>query len=453
MGERIPPHDIGAEEAVLGSILIDGEAIFKVLPFLKPDDFYREKNRWVYEACISLFERDEPIDQIMVAEELSRRGKFEAIGGMEYIKHLIDRTPTSLNIEEYGEIVHRLGVMRRLIKCAEKIADIGYESPPDIDSALSRAEALLYGLRYGEERKDFLHLRDILDKYFEESGFVPRRDGYLPHVPTGFSDLDKLLGGLQRSDMIVLAARPSLGKTSLALNIARNAAIEHGARVGIFSLEMSRTELAYRFISSESGVDTQRLRIDQLTDSQREAVMEAMGILAEAEIYIDDSPSLQDAEMRARAKRLHNEKPLDLLIIDYIQLMKSSRRIEGRVQEMTEISRSIKELARELNIPVIAVSQLSRAPETRADHRPLLSDLRESGSIEQDADVVIFIHRDDFYYTKEEWERKFPDKPYPKGIARIIVAKHRNGPTGEVPLIFKERFAKFEDVREEKRLL
>jgi replicative DNA helicase len=255
---------------------------------------------------------------------------------------------------------------------------------------------------------------------------------------------------MQRSDMIVLAARPSLGKTSLALNIARNAALGQEARVALLSLEMSKMELAYRFLSSESGVDTQRVRLDQLSDGQRDAIQEAMGKLAEAPIYIDDSPFLRDSDMRSKARRLHSEKGIDFIIVDYIQLMRSARLSDNRVQEMSEISHSIKELARELDVPILAVSQLSRAVETRSPHTPMLSDLRESGSIEQDADVVMFIYRDDVYYTREEWERRFPDKEYPKGVADIIIAKHRNGPTGKVSLQFKERMAKFENMPRQK---
>lgn len=443
---KLPPHDLDAEEAVLGSLLIDPEAIFKVVTLLKAEDFYREKNRWTYESCQQLYDRKEALNQITVAHELARRQQLEAAGGAAYLSHLVSQVPTSVHVEYYSNIVRRLSMMRQLISASNQIAAIGYESPPDADDALDKAEGVLFRLRYGQSRRDFVHIREVLDRYFEESSLAGEREGGLPHIPTGFADLDKILGGLQRSDMVILAARPSLGKTSLALNIARNAAIERGARVALFSMEMSKMELAYRFLSCESGVDTQRLRLDQLSERQRENIMETMGILSESPIYIDDSPFLRDSDMRSKARRLHSEKGIDLIIVDYIQLMRSSRYTDNRVVEMGDISHSIKELARELDVPVLAVSQLSRAVESRHPHTPMLSDLRDSGSIEQDADVVLFIYREDVYFTEEEWNNKFPEKPYPKGIAEIIIAKHRNGPVGRVHLFFRDRIAKFENL-------
>ncbi|MEE8469958.1 MAG: replicative DNA helicase [Dehalococcoidia bacterium] len=442
---KLPPHDLDSEEAVLGSLLIDPEAIFKVVALLKPDDFYREKNRWTYESCIFLYERKEALNQITVAHDLARRQRLEAAGGAAYVSHLVSQVPTSVHIEYYANIVHRLSMMRRLISASNQIAAIGYEAPPDADEALGKAESILFRLRHGQSSRDFAHIREVLDSYFEESSLAPDHDGFLPHVPTGFVDLDKILGGLQRSDMIVLAARPSLGKTSMALNIAHSAAMKSGARVAIFSLEMSKKELAHRFLACESGIDIQRLRLDQLNDRQRGDIVDAIGRLSEVPIYIDDSPFLTDSDMRSKARRLQSEKGIDLIIVDYIQLMRSSRFTDNRVQEMSDISRSIKEVSRELNVPVLAVSQLSRAVESRHPHTPLLSDLRDSGSIEQDADVVLFIYREDVYFKKEEWEERFPEKEYPRGIAEIIVAKHRNGPLGRVELFFRDRIAKFEN--------
>ena len=442
---KLPPHDLDAEEAVLGSLLIDPEAIFKVVTVLKSEDFYREKNRWTYESCQQLYDRKEAINQITVAHELARNQQLEAAGGAAFLSNLVSQVPTSVHVEYYANIVRRLSMMRRLISASNQIAAIGYDSPPDTDEALDRAESILYRLRYGQSPRDFVHIREVLDRYFEESSLAPDQS-YLPHIPTGFVDLDKILAGLQRSDMIILAARPSLGKTSLALNIARNAALDSGARVALFSLEMSKMELAYRFLSCESGIDTQRLRLDQLSDRQRENIMDTMAILADAPLYIDDSPFLRDSDMRSKARRLHSEKGIDLIIVDYIQLMRSSRYTDNRVQEMSDISHSIKEVARELDVPILAVSQLSRAVEARHPHTPMLSDLRESGSIEQDADVVLFIYREDVYFTEEDWNSKFPDKPYPKGVAELIVAKHRNGPVGRTNLFFRERIAKFENL-------
>jgi len=438
--EKLPPHDIEAEEAVLGSLLVDGEAIHKIAIFLKPGDFYREKNLWVYEACFSLYERNEAIDQVTVAHEMGRLGRLEAVGGAAYLSHLVSIVPTSVHVEHYAHTVHRLSMMRGLISASSQIAAIGYEAGPDIDAALGRAEDVLFRIRRGESRRDFLHIRQVLDQYFEESEFRPI-GGEVAY--TGFHSLDDILGGLRRSDMIVLAARPSLGKTSLALGIARNAAVEQKARVAIFSLEMSRYQMAQRLLASESGVDSKRLRLGEQTEAEERRIMEATGVLSEAPIFIDDTPSLRVVEMKSKARRLHFERGIDLIIVDYMQLMRGDGR-EGRVQEVSEISRSLKELARELNVPVLAVSQLSRAPEGRASHRPQLSDLRESGAIEQDADVVIFI----YFMSEAEWKKEHTE-PYPKGFADIMVAKHRNGPTGQVNLHFRERTVKFEDLGSE----
>jgi replicative DNA helicase len=452
--ERLPPHNIEAEEAVIGSLLVDPEAILKTTIFLKPEAFYREKNRWLYEACLALYERTEAINQITVAQELTRQGKLEEIGGAAYLSHLISVLPTSVHVEYYAQIVHRLAVMRRLISAAGQIAAIGYEAGPDVDAALDKAEDILFKLRRGESPRDFVHIRRILEQYFEESGFAAPTpvEGHPSHVLSGFFALDELLGGLERSDMIVLGARPSLGKSSLALSIARNAAIEQKANVAIFSLEMAKEQVVQRLLSSEAEVDSKRVRLGHYTAVEEKRIMEAAGVLAEAPIYIDDSPALKVVEMRSKARRLHYERGIDLIIVDYLQLIRGDGRIESKVQEISEISRSLKAMARELDTPVLAVSQLSRAAELRPSHLPLLSDLRESGSIEQDADVVLFIHRDEVYYTPETWERSNPDKPYPKGIANIIVAKHRNGPIGQRDLRFRQNIAKFENLVPEQEI-
>jgi len=451
--ERLPPHNIEAEEAVIGSLLVDPEAILKTATFLKPEAFYREKNQWLYDACFSLYERNEAINQITVAQELARQGKLEEVGGVAYLSHLVSVLPTSVHAEYYAQIVHRLSVMRRLISAAGQIAAIGYEAGPDVDVALNRAEDILFKLRRGESPRDFVHIRRVLEQYFEESGFVaPPVERHPTHVLTGFVALDELLGGLQRSDMIVLGARPSLGKSSLALSIARNAAIEQGATVAIFSLEMAKEQLVQRLLSSEAEVDSKRVRLGRYTEAEEKRIMEAAGVLSEAPIYIDDSPALRVVEMRSKARRLYYERGIDLIIVDYLTLMRVDGRVESKVQEISEISRSLKALARELDTPVLAVSQLSRAVELRTPHIPSLSDLRESGSIEQDADVVLFIYRDDVYYTKDEWDRRNPDKPYPKGIANIIVAKHRNGPTGQRNLRFLQDITKFENYSPEQEI-
>jgi len=452
-GDKLPPHDIDAEEAVNGSLLIDGTAIHKVATLLKPSDFYHEQSQRVYEACLSLYSRPggpEAINQITVAQELDRQGKLESCGGAAYLSHLISIVPTSLDIEHYAQIVQRLSVMRGLINAAGQIAAIGYEANPDIDASLSRAEEVLFRLRHGQSPRDFVLIRQVLDKYFEAAPSpAAEAEGYrapLPYVLSGFNKLDELLGGFQRSDLTVVGGRPSLGKTSLALCIARNAAVEQGACVALFSLEMARESVVLRLLSSESGVNLRRVRLGLQNEDEEKHIMDATGILSEAPIYIDDSPQLRVVEMRSKARRLHFERGIDLVVVDYLQLMEGEGRVDNRVQEVSYISRSLKGLARELNVPVLAVSQLSRAVMGRASHKPQLSDLRESGSIEQDADVVMFIHRDEVYYSREEWESQHTDKDYPEGIANIIIAKQRNGPVGEIDLRFVPKTAKFENM-------
>ncbi len=446
-GEKLPPHDNEAEKAVLGSLLIDTEAIFRVATLLEADDFHQEKNRWVYEACFALYQRSATIDQITVADELGRAGRVEAVG-RDYLSQLISQVPSSVYAEHYAEIVHRLAVMRHIIGAAGQIAAIGYEGSTDADEALSKAESVLFRLHHGYIRGDFVHIKDVLNQYFEEATPQPQLGARVAaKVRSGYAALDDWLGWLEPSDLIILAARPSAGKTSLALNIARNAAIERQASVAIFSLEMARVPLVQRLISSEARVNTQSVRLGRQTEAEEKRIFDATGILSECQIYVDDSPQNKVVEMRSKARRLHSEKGLDLIIVDYLQLIQGDMRAENRVQEVSQISRSLKAMARELNIPLIAVSQLSRAVEWRASHRPQLSDLRESGSIEQDADIVIFISRDEMNYTEEEWQKDHPEDPYPRGRADIIIAKHRNGPTGEVQLHFLPQYAKFESAK------
>ena len=445
---KLPPHNVEAEEAVLGSLLVDPDSIIETSIFLKPEAFYREKNQWVYDACLALYDRNEAINQITVAQELTTQGRLEAVGGAGYLSILVERLPTSLHVEHYARIVHRLFVMRRLISAAGQIAAIGYEAEADLDSALNKAEDALFRVRRGESPRDFIHIRRVLEQYWEEGSLIGAglgEVGRLPHVDTGFPALDELLGGMQRSDMVILAARPSLGKSSLALGIARNAALEQGAQVAVFSLEMSKEQLVQRLLSMEAEVDSKRVRLRQYTPSQEKRVMDATGKLSGLPIYIDDSPALRVVEMRSKARRLHYERGIDLIIVDYLQLIRGDGRSENKVQEISDISRSLKALAREIECPVLAVSQLSRAVESRPSHVPMLSDLRESGSIEQDADVVMFIYRDEVYIKKEDWDRINPEKPYPEGIANLIVAKHRNGPQGQRNLRFRQDITRFEN--------
>ena len=445
---KLPPHNVEAEEAVLGSLLVDPDSITETAIFLKPEAFYREKNLWVYEACLALYDRTEAINQITVAQELANQGRLEAAGGTGFLSLLVERLPTSLHIEHYARIVHRLSVMRRLISAAGQIAAIGYEAEADLDSAMNKAEDALFRVRRGENPRDFVPIRRLLEQYWEErelGGAGLEEAGGIQHVDTGFPALDELLGGMQRSDMIILAARPSLGKSSLALGIARNAALEQGAQVAVFSLEMSKEQLVQRLLSMEAEVDSKRVRLKQYTPLQEKRVMDATGKLSGLHIYIDDSPASRVVEMRSKARRLQQDRGIDLIIVDYLQLIRGDGRSENKVQEISDISRSLKALAREMNCPVLAVSQLSRAVEQRPSHVPMLSDLRESGSIEQDADVVMFIYRDDVYIKKEDWDRINPERPYPEGIANIIVAKHRNGPQGQRNLRFRQEVTRFEN--------
>jgi len=445
--EKLLPHDTDAEEAVIGSLLIDGTSIFKIVDFLQADDFYHEQNRWLYEVCVSLYQRDEAINQVTVAHELSRLGRLEACGGAAYLSHLVSMVPTSLDIENYARIVYRLSIMRQMIVVAEHIRAIGYAAGPDVDDSLAQAERQLFQLRNRQSAGDLTHIRQVLDKYFEPPLSDDERINELPSILSSFHGLDEFLNGFQRSDLIIVAGRPSMGKTSFALNIGRNAAVKQGACVALFSLEMSRDSLVQRLLSSESGIDLRHFRLWEHKEPDEERrIMEATGILSEAPIYIDDTPMLRMAEIRAKARRLSYQRNVDMVIVDYLQLMRGDRNTENRVQEISEISRSLKALARELNAPVVAVSQLSRAVEWRSSHKPQLSDLRESGSIEQDADVVMFIYRDDYYYNREEWENQHPDKEYPEGIADIIIAKHRNGPIGEIKLRFVPKSARFTDI-------
>jgi len=444
--EKLPPHDLDAEEAIIGSLLIDGTAIYKIAMVLSRGDFYHERNQWLYEACLALYERNEAINQITVAQELARRDKLEAVGGAAFLSHLISVCPTPLDIEHYAQIVYRLSVMRGLIGAADQIARVGYDAGPDVDTSLSRAEDILFRLRHGHGERDFVHIRQVLDKYFEAAPPPEEGDGareQMPYVLSNFVGLDEFLGGFQRSDLVIVAGRPSMGKTSLGLSIARNVSVEQKACVALFSMEMSRDSIVMRFLASESGVNSRRVRFGLHTEDEERHIMDATGVLSEAAIFIDDSPQLRVVEMRSKARRLHFERGLDLIIVDYLQLMQGEGRGENRVQEISYISRSLKALSRELNVPVIAVSQLSRQVEWRASHIPQLSDLRESGSIEQDADVVIFIYRDEYYHTEEEWQLQHPDREYPREEADIIVAKNRNGPTGQIKLRFSHNLATF----------
>ncbi|HLF05157.1 MAG TPA: replicative DNA helicase [Dehalococcoidia bacterium] len=446
--EKLLPHDIEAEESVIGALLINGDSVLRVAPLIKPDDFYREKNRLCFAACVNLFQRSEAIDQVTLARELSREGHLDEVGGMAYLSHLVAITPAAAHAEHYAHLVSRTATMRRLIEAASRISAIGYEDTQDIDVSLRRAEDTLFQVRSGQRERDFVPLRQIYDQFLEERAALTESQAPAA-VPlqSGYADLDELLGGVQRSDLLILGARPGLGKSALALNVSVNAA-KNGAAVGVFSLEMSREQLALRILAAEAEVDAHHLRLGLYSEAGEQRIVDAIGHLSDLPIYIDDSPFQSIVEMRSKSRRLSLEHGLDLLVVDYLQLIQGQGqargRSENRVQEISEISRSLKIMARDLNAAVLTCSQLSRLVENRPGHRPQLSDLRDSGSIEQDADVVMFIYREDAYYTEEEWDQHFPGRPYPRNIAEIILAKHRHGPTGALKLYFRDNLVRFD---------
>lgn len=433
--DKLVPHSVEAEEAVLGSLLIDPEALFRVSPFLKPDDFYLQKNGWVYEAILSLHERREPIDFVTLCDDLERQDRLEQIGGAAYVTYLINAVPSAIHVEAYGRIVEQAAIRRRLINAASRIAQLAYQEHEDVDQTVDRAEQALFSVSQRRISRDLTPIQHVIRRYYDRIEYLYDHQDEPLGVPTGFIDLDRLLGGLQRSDLILIAARPSVGKTSLGISIARHAA-NLGQHVAIFSLEMSSEQVVQRMVSAETGIDAQRLRLGNLGESEWPLFVQATGRLSDLPLFIDDTPSLSVLQMRTKARRLHAEHGIDLVLVDYLQLMTiGDVRSEGRVQEVSYISRSLKGLARELEVPLVAISQLSRAVEQRTDKRPILADLRASGSLEQDADVVMFIYRDELYN---------PDTELPS-IAEIIVAKHRNGPTGSMQLVFRDHLAQFVD--------
>ncbi|MBI21580.1 MAG: replicative DNA helicase [Chloroflexi bacterium] len=448
--DRLPPHDIIAEQSVIGSILLDGNSITKISGFLLPQYFYREAHRHCYETCLELFSRNESIDQITVSQALKAKDLLESLGGQELLNDCVDITPTSVSIVSYARIVEKAAIQRNLISAGRKIIELGYEEYLETDSALSTAEDTLFNIRKDTSQRDFFHMRDQFQEILEKDDPI---DDQLDHktlpIPTGFTNLNEIfMGGFQRSDMIVLAARPSIGKSMLGINCAINAAKENMI-VGIFSLEMGREQIAQRMIAAESRVNMEEIRKGVTSSANQTRVIDAVGLLSDLNIYTDDTPFQTVVEMRGKARRLQLERGLDFLIIDYMQLIDSGggRRDGNRAQEVSEISRQIKGLARDLNIPVLAISQLSRAIEHRQSHRPLLSDLRESGSIEQDADVVMFIHREEKYITEEDWNKTHPEgQPYPRQLAEIIIAKHRNGRVDSVEMTVQEQFGLFREI-------
>ena len=446
--EKLLPHDLEAEEAVLGSVLIDGECITRLAPLLKGGDFYRERNQLCFDAAMALFQRDQAVDQVTLAGELQRTEKLDLVGGMAYLSHLVSITPTSVHAEDYAQVVSRTSNMRRLIDAGSRITALGYNDTDDMDATMREAEDALFAVRGGGQTRGFVPLREIYDQYMQDQADAASslEPAGMP-IMSGFPDLDEYLGGLQRADMIILGARPSMGKSSLAVNMTVSAA-KAGQTCGIFSLEMTREQLAMRILSSEANIDSHRLRLGLYTHQEEARIIDAIGMLSDLPVFIDDTPYQGMVEMRGKARRLAMERGLDLLVVDYLQLVQGKQRWgqSNRVQEITEISRELKGLAGDLKVALIACSQLNRMVENRPNNRPRLSDLRDSGSIEQDADVVIFIHREDVYVTEEEWNQVRPGQEYPRNIAEIIIAKHRKGPTGSVRLEFIDNLVRFDSI-------
>jgi replicative DNA helicase len=443
--DRLPPQSIDGEQSVIGALLIDRDAVIEVADFLRPEDFYRQAHGTIYGAIIELYERREPVDIVTVSETLERKDALEQIGGSAYLTSLINLTPTAVNAVHYGRIVERKAVLRNLIGAAGKIASIGYDDSADVGEAIDRAEQELYSVSDRRVASGFAPLKSLLHAAYDRLDFLHQHKGEISGIRTGFLDLDTLTSGLQKSDLILIAARPSVGKTSLALNVAEQAAVNEGKTVGVFSLEMSKEQLVLRLLSSVANIDSQRLHSGFLEEMDFTRLAPAMNSLAEAPIFIDDTPSISTMELRTKARRLQAESGLDLIIVDYLQLMQSSLslRESNRVQEVGEISRGLKALARELQVPVIALSQLSRQPEMRQEREPRLSDLRESGELEQTADLVMFLWR--------EKERGGEDEDPDGEVINLRLAKHRNGPTGDTKLYFKKRQTRFVSIAHEGR--
>lgn len=435
MEERIPPHSTEAEKSVLGAALLSKDALFDVVEVVKPQDFYDKNHKEIFEAMLDLNRKNVPVDALTVAEELKKRGSLDMVGGRAYVASLSSGTPTTSNALEYGKIVAEKASVRRLIDTADDIVVKGYEGGMDANQMLDYAESGIFEISQLRQKGQYAHIRDVLISNIEIIDKASQMEGGLTGITTGFKYLDTMTSGLQKSDLIILAARPAMGKTAFALSLALNAAVKGRASVMMFSLEMSKEQLGQRLLSMESKVDMQSLKTGRLERRDWDDINIAMDVLSGANIHIDDTAGITIMEMKSKCRRLKAEEGLDLVVIDYLQLMTPEGKSDSRTQEISVISRNLKLLARELDCPVIVLSQLSRAPETRTDHRPMLSDLRESGSIEQDADIVIFLYRDEYYNEDTE----------SPGECEVIVAKHRSGPTGTVKLAWLEKLTRFVD--------
>ncbi|MBM3283831.1 replicative DNA helicase [Candidatus Gottesmanbacteria bacterium] len=423
---RIPPHDEQAESCILGAILIDKDAISEIIDFLKPEYFYKDTHNFIFSAMMTLFEKHEPVDIVTLTSQLKKMGKYKDVGGAAYLTDLTNLVPTSANIEIYGKIVMDNYIKRRLIEASAKITDSAFDEKAEAKYILDRAEGEILSIAEQRSHKDFIPVKDALAESFDRLDELHKRGSSLRGLPTSFSDLDNKLAGMQDSNLLIIAARPGQGKTAFALNIAQYVSVHEKQTVGFFSLEMSKEELVDRLLVSQADVDAWKLKTGRLSDDDFTRLSEAMGELAEAPLYIDDTPGINIFEMRTKARRLQVGHSLRLLVVDYLQLMDPGRRFDNRVQEVSMVSQSLKNLARELKIPVLAVSQLSRAVEARGSRVPQLADLRESGAIEQDADVVMFLYRDE--QETDKWEHQ---------VVKLLIAKHRNGPLGEIDLVFK----------------
>ena len=434
---KVPPHDEDAEQAVLGSMLTGNDAVMAAVEVLKEGAFYREDNKIIYQAILNLYSKSEPIDIITLKDELESMGKFEQVGGFEYLASLPDKVPTTANVQKYIKIVEEKSVLRNLIKTANEIIELGYNPTEDVEDIMDGAEKKIFDIMQSKNTKSYTPIKDVLVESFTNLEKLYNQKQHVTGVPTQFYDLDDKTAGLHGSELILVAARPAMGKTAFALNIATNAALRANVPVAIFSLEMSKDQLVNRMLCSEAMVDSNKVRTGKLDEEDWTKLAEAIGPLSEAGVYIDDTPGISVMEIRTKCRKLKMEKNIGLVVIDYLQLISGSNKRNGsREQEISEISRSLKVLAKELNVPVIALSQLSRAVEQRDDHRPMLSDLRESGAIEQDADIVMFLYRDD-YYNKESAE---------KDIAEVIIAKQRGGSTGTVKLYWMGNYTKFVNI-------
>ena len=436
---RIPPHSVESEQSILGSIILDKDAIITVAETINPSDFYKEAHKIIYESMLSLNSNNEPIDLITLIEELRKEGHLDNIGGISYLTSLSTIVPTTSNVKYYANIVKEKSVMRQLIKASNEIINLGYDASTDVQEILNKAEKSIFDISQEKSGDDIQPINAVLQDTFDMIEKLCTEKKELTGITTGFKDLNKKINGLQRTDLILLAARPAMGKTAFSLNLVQNAALKGDASVAVFSLEMSKEQLVQRMLSAQSNVELSKIKTGTLGESDWPRIIDGMAVLSEAKIFIDDTPGIKISEIRSKCRRLKMEKGLDLILIDYLQLMEGEGKNENRQQEIAKISRSLKILAKELDCPVVALSQLSRSPELRKDHRPILSDLRESGSIEQDADIVMFLYRDEYYHDDSE----------KKNIGEVIVAKNRHGETGNVELVWFGQVQKFADkVRE-----